>query len=184
MQTTQTASTLPVLISALKVISHGPSGRRCHQEPDAALHPSRPTNLAEPIALFTPERLTALVLGLSVTTPRNQAPSLITSFAPASMALSRTDRVRRRLFARIRVCVGLSRRWWLCVLGRLDTVHGLSSSLFSCCALGAVSVDFPLRKVVGAAAGDYQDAPAVAVEVGLVTGGQGIATKVVGDVPD
>ncbi len=152
--------------------------------------PSKPT---KPIPLPTPKRLTRLVFTLllrslalayrSMSCRRRILARLNTRIPPSTaldVALSPAIRRRCRYAAARRTFLfgarGFDRGSELVVV--LLALQVCSALPVCSRALGAVGVDGFFRKVVGAAAGDYEDAPAVPVGAcvsrGLREGGGGL----------
>jgi len=97
----------------------------------------------ESVTLLAPERLTRLKGG---------SPTV----AIFGMTSGR-GHIYLSLFTRI--CVAIILLWWrLCVL---EATLNLAPTLFGFSALSAISIDALFGEIVGAAAGDYEDSPAI-----------------------
>lgn len=97
----------------------------------------------EPVTLFAPKRLTRLKGG-----------------SPAVALFGMTNgrgHIYLGLFARICVAIILL-WWWLCVL---EATLNLAPTLFGFSALSTISIDALFCEIIGAAAGEYEDSPAI-----------------------
>lgn len=97
----------------------------------------------ESVTLLAPKRLTRLKGG-----------------SPA-VALFGMTGGRRHIYLSLftRICVAIILLWWwLCVL---EATLNLAPTLFGFSAFSTISIDALFCEIIGAAAGDYKDAPAI-----------------------